>query len=73
LVAGVVTSCWNVEERACAVCNQDFSKILVVLENGPARQAQLSNLAMKIANWGRQMLSDVIIKFLSVITSSSKG
>jgi hypothetical protein len=29
-------------------------------------------LAMKVTNWGHQMTSDVVIKFLRVITSLSK-
>jgi hypothetical protein len=33
---------------------------------------QLLIFVMKVTNWGRQMLSDVIITFLRVVTSSSK-
>jgi len=36
------------------------------------QERQLSILSMKVANWGHQMLSDVFIKFLMVITSLSK-
>ena len=37
------------------------------------KDMQLLTLVMKVSNCGRQMLPDVVIKILIVLTSSSKG